>query len=416
MSDLPTRPDQQPSIVRPVGTRRPRRTRAADPRGGLRSGRVLGGGIPRTVRPQATSMRWIPTSDQLELLASLLDAGLPFVEAMATLASMAGDPRTRSAAGHVRARLAAGVDVRTVFAEAGLPSHVRILIASGERTGGLPTTLRSAAALSSKLAGLSAETRRALVYPALVLGIGIAIMTVIAIAVVPPLERTFAELGGDLPRATRAVVAASRPLASPIVLMGVPGLMAVIIALRRWATSRSSGPRLRLPGPLMAMRGVLSASQRLSGALPDRLPLVGPLRHDLRLTVASHVMATLLRGGTSFDAALQHVADELSPSRTGELFAAAAAAVRSGTSPFSDEILGRVLDPGEREMLCIGERNGLLVEQWGRVAQRRDGALERRLHGLGATLEPLLIALVGFIVGGAVFALYLPTFRVMDLL
>jgi type IV pilus assembly protein PilC len=127
-------------------------------------------------------------------------------------------------------------------------------------------------------------------------------------------------------------------------------------------------------------------------------------------------MATLLRGGTSFDAALQHVADELSPSRTGELFAAAAAAVRSGTSPFSDEILGRVLDPGEREMLCIGERNGLLVEQWGRVAQRRDGALERRLHGLGATLEPLLIALVGFIVGGAVFALYLPTFRVMDLL
>jgi type II secretory pathway component PulF len=108
-------------------------------------------------------MRWIPTSDQLELLASLLDAGVPLVEAMATLASMAGDPRTRSAAGDVRARLAAGVDVRTVFAEAGVPSHVRILIASGERTGGLPTTLRSAAALSSKLAGLSAGTRRALV-------------------------------------------------------------------------------------------------------------------------------------------------------------------------------------------------------------------------------------------------------------
>jgi type IV pilus assembly protein PilC len=67
-------------------------------------------------------------------------------------------------------------------------------------------------------------------------------------------------------------------------------------------------------------------------------------------------------------------------------------------------------------MLRVGVRNGLMGEQWSRVASRRDRAFEDLVRRMGTVIEPMLVALVGVIVGGAVLALYLPTFRVVQLL
>jgi type II secretory pathway component PulF len=95
---------------------------------------------------------------------------------------------------------------------------------------------------------------------------------------------------------------------------------------------------------------------------------------------------------------------------------AAISAVESGGSSLADDALGGALDPAEREMLAVGERTGLLAEQWERVAVRRAEDLSARIGRLGVVVEPLLVVLVGALVGGAVLALYLPTFRVLDLL
>jgi type IV pilus assembly protein PilC len=369
---------------------------------------VREGGDPgRTSTVRATRPpRWAPSADDLSLVAALLDAGLTLLDALATLESMAVDPKTRAASIHLQERVSSGGSLAAALEELSTPMHVRMLIDGGERTGGLVTAFRSAAVLTLRLEALRSEVRRALVYPGLVLAIGLAILTVIALVVVPPLERTFADLGGEIPRATRIVLVASGPLSSPTTWAVVAMVAAIAFGLR----GRAAPARIGVPAGLLAEAG------RSISAIADHLPVAGPIRRSLRLTVLAQVMASLLGGGTTLDAAMRHAAGTIGAERAQKVLREASVATAQGRSPFVLEELGRLLDPAELAMLRVGERTGLLAEQWGRVAQRRDRVLEDHIRRSNAVLEPVLVALVGAVVGGAVLALYLPTFRVMELL
>jgi type II secretory pathway component PulF len=412
-----------PSSTRPSG-------RTGSDRGDIRSrtsraaGRVRGGAErerPRT-KGSGPASRWTPTDDELDLLASLLEAGLPLVEALSTLETMAVDAPARAAVMHLEARVRSGYGLAATLDELAAPAHVRMLVDSGERTGRLVLALRRAALLTRRLEVLRSEARRALVYPSLVLAIGAGILAVIAIAVVPPLERTFIELGGELPRATRIVLAASAAISAPATWASVALALAVIIAGRRWPLLS-----VRIPVLCRASRTALAESvSRRSRSTPgigrvidritEHLPLWGPIRRGLRLTIISHVMGALIDGGVPLDSALAHVSETIGPARVAQVMREAAIATQQGLSPFVPEQLGRLLDSAEIAMLRVGERNGLAAEQWSRIAERRDRDLEGRIRRTGVIIEPILIAIVGAVVGGAVLALYLPTFRVVELL
>jgi type II secretory pathway component PulF len=358
-------------------------------------------------------MAWTPKEEDLALLAALLEAGLPLAEATGTIASMSQDPATRAAAMHLERRLDAGSSFTAALDDLLVPRHVRMLLDGGERTGRLTQALRSAAHLTRRLATLRSEFRRALIYPSLVLSIGIAILAVISLVVIPPLERTFLDLGAELPRVTRFVLAASRPFTSARLWV----LVAVVVttaALRRkrWSTDRRTPPRrvLRSLEPAVTfVRPVMDRTVR-------SLPLVGRLHHDLRMAVIAHVLASLGRGGVALDVALRSVAASLRSGPEQLILDEASDAAREGRNPFDEAQLGRMFDRAELGMLRVGEANGVLAEQWERIAHRRDRALEGRIARIGAIIEPVLVAAVGVIVGGAVLALYLPTFRVMELL
>jgi type II secretory pathway component PulF len=364
-------------------------------RGGGATGRASIGAPERTAP-------WAPSADAIDLLAALLEAGLPLTDALATIEGSAVDAPTRGAARHLKDRVRSGHDLSSSLEELAAPAHVRMLVDGGERTGRLVPALRHAARLTDRLDLLRSEARRALVYPGLVLAIGLAILVVIAVAVVPPLERTFADLGGELPRATRLVLAVSGPLSSPsawtLVVLGC----ASIVLGRRWSASSEWIP------PWVRVRRITFSA--------DHLPLWGSLRRDLRLTVLAHVMATLSEGGVPLDTALRHVSETIGSQRAAQVLREASSMTQRGSSPFVPEQLGRLLDAAELAMLGVGERTGLLAEQWSRIASRRDRALEERIRRTSVVIEPVLVALVGIVVGGAVVALYLPTFRVIELL
>jgi type II secretory pathway component PulF len=338
----------------------------------------------------------------MDLLASLLEAGLPLVDALATIEEMAVDGPTRGAVRHLRDRVRSGHDLSSALEELDAPSHVRMLVDGGERTGRLVPALRHAARLTDRLELLRSDVRRALVYPSLVLIIGLAILVVIAVAVVPPLERTFADLGGELPRATRIVLAMSGALNAPRAWAQIVLGSALVLLVRRW--SATSGP---VPSWVRSRRIPL---------LADHLPLWGRFRRDLRHTVLVHVMATLTGGGVPLDTALRHVAEMIGAQRAAQVLREAAIVTQHGASPFVPDQLGRLLDSAELAMLGVGERTGLVAEQWSRIARLRDRALEERIRRTSVVIEPVLVAIVGLIVGGAVLALYLPTFRIVELL
>jgi type IV pilus assembly protein PilC len=389
---------------------------AAGPRSRRPPGRIRGGGAHSSSTVEAPSVvglaRWRPRSQDQDLLASLLDARLPLVDTIGTLAEMSDDPRTRAAAEHIQRRVRSGGRFSVALAELSVPGHIIVLIDAGEQVGALAEALRGSARLTSRMDALRAEMRRALVYPAVVMAVGAAILAVIAVAVVPPLERTFLDLGGELPRITRLVLAVSAPLRSPTTVGA--GLAAVLLMLlrRRIRRDRARRPKARLRGARRFDAVLRSWVARAS----EQVPLIGPLRRQIRSSVIASGMATLLRGGVPLADALRSVGLGLGHLTASRILDEAARITEEGRSPFACDVLRAVLDPAELSMLSIGERNGLLAEQWERVAVRREVALEGSVRRLAVVFEPLLVVLVGAIVGGAVLALYLPTFQVLDLL
>lgn len=388
----------------PSSSARPGR-RLPDARSGLRRGRVLGGWSDRSDAHGPTgsaarrasrsvprgSVRWEPTRDQLQLLGTLVDGGVRIDDALAMLGHSAGDGPTRVGASAATSAVQAGASLGDALAQVGAPRHVVASVVSGERTGRLGESLRGAASLVGELERLQTFIRRALVYPGLVLTIGIAMTVVIATAVVPTFERTFLELGGDLPLATRLVLSLARPAGDPRLLL-VPAAVLVVVAIlvRRSPARRSPGSIARL-----LLRGVLV---------------------DLDVAVLATSMTMQLRNSVALDEALDVAADALGDASRSRAARRAAEGVRAGRGAFADDGLASMLRPAELELLSVAERTGGLADQWLRVADLRREQLDGRILRLGSTLEPLLVLLVGLLVGGIILALYLPTFRVLDLL
>ncbi len=373
---------------------------------GLPVGRALGGfAARRGRRPHLSTVSrriakptpsWRLSSDQLDLIAGLIEAGVTIEQALETLASMSRDGVTRRAAAEAAVHVRAGRPLSVVVRELGAAPAVSALLAGAERTGRTAEALRGAAELVGRLEQLAGVVRRATTYPAVVLGVGLVMLTVIAVAVVPPLERTFLDLGGELPAATRVVLGASAVLRSPWLAVG----LAVLVLARR---------------PLRAALERTPLQRALRWTL-DRAPVVRAVRRDLDVGLIARLLATMLEAGVPLVDALDVAERAVPDGRSRDHVRGARDALQQGRSALDKDGLGPLLDIAEFEILAVAERTGLLAEQWRRVAQRRATALEERITRLGSALEPLLVVIVGLVVGGAVVALYLPTFRVLELL
>jgi type IV pilus assembly protein PilC len=146
------------------------------------------------------------------------------------------------------------------------------------------------------------------------------------------------------------------------------------------------------------------------------VPIVRAVRRDLDVGLIARLLATMLDAGVPLVDALDVAERAVPDGRSRDHVRGAREALQQGRSALDEDGLGPLLDIAESEILAVAERTGLLAEQWRRVAQRRATSLEERITRLGSALEPLLVVIVGLVVGGAVVALYLPTFRVLELL
>lgn len=337
------------------------------------------------------SVRWVPGRDQLQLLGTLVDGGVRIDDALVMLEKAATDRATREGASVASRMIRSGTSLAETLGSLGAPRHVVASIASGERTGRLADALRGSATLVGEVGRMRASVRRALVYPGLILCIGLAMTVVIATTVIPSFERTFLQLGGELPFVTRIVLGVARPLGDPWVLVApTAGLLVAGLLARRSASRRASIGTMRV-----VLRRLLA---------------------DLDVAVLATLVARQLHDGVMLADALGTAADAIDHPGRRRAVHLASDGVRSGQEMTASQGLASVLRPAESELLAVAERTGALAGQWERVAAMRREQVEDRVARLTSTLEPILVLAVGLLVGGIILALYLPTFRILDLL
>lgn len=320
-------------------------------------------------------------------LATLLDAGMPLLDAMESMAR-SGYPDLRTASGEIRKALRAGERLSAAF-EAHLPAfphYVARLTELGEATGELPRTLADAATRMEQQVALKSEIRSALTYPAFLAVAGVAITVFMFLVVVPRFETLIGDNRDNLPLISVLVLSASAVFREHVLLFGIAaaGLVAGAVSIAR------------APGARERVRGLL-----------DRLPLVGLFLRRAELADWTRTMGVALKNGadliTAFDLSARAVRSPVF--RQGLI--EARRALRAG-EPL-DEAVGNAiaLDRTFTDLLRTGRQAAALDRMLLFIADILDDESRERAKRLTTLAEPIAIVLIALVVGTLVVAILL---------
>ncbi|WP_156760509.1 type II secretion system F family protein [Microbacterium karelineae] len=328
--------------------------------------------------------------------ATLVGAGVPLVRSLDALADQTERPSMATAIRALRQDVVAGSALsQAIGAQPRIfPPIVRHMVRAGETAGFLDEALARAATVLEADQRLRTKVRSAMVYPAVVLGIMVVIVTAMLMFVVPIFESMFDDLGGELPVPTRILVVLSSNLwwiLPATVVMGI----AVAILFRR---------ARRIPDQRRVLDGI---------AL--RLPVFGPLNQKVAMSRFARNLGMLLGAGVPVLEALEVVEATVGNRRVADVVGLARDAVRDGRS-LSDPLARnpKIFPPLVAHMLRVGEDSGEVESMLEKVAAFYDDDVEATTDALTSLLEPLLIVVLGVAIGAMVVALYLPMFSIYD--
>jgi type IV pilus assembly protein PilC len=325
-------------------------------------------------------------------LVMLLDAGIPLLRSLKTLSVRTQHPRLKS----VVRQVADQVEQGNRFSAA-LAMHPRVfsplfvnVVKIGEAGGILESSLRRLAEVLESKASIRRRILAACAYPIAAIVVAITILAIVMTVAIPKFEQAYQELGANLPKPTKAIIAMSKFMRQDY-LIYIPIIVAVIVLI--WLIGRSvPGKRFfdwcRLRLPLLSNINVRIAIARTTRTLGSLLTAGIPLLEALRITVQSSENVLVAE-------AAQRIHDTLE--RGGKL----------------EEQLRRehhVFPPIVTDMIAIGDEAGALDVMLNKLAETYDEEVESTLRGLTAIVEPALIVALGCVVVFIALALLLPYF------
>lgn len=324
-------------------------------------------------------------------LSVMIDAGMPLVECLDTLGRHEAHRPFREAVLQTRVAVEGG----SSLAEA-MRAHPRIfdplytnMIAAGEAGGILDTILKRLAAHIEKAAKLKAQVRSALTYPIAVVSIASVVVGVILWKVIPAFDDLFAGLGAALPLPTRVVIASSDALVSYFPLVVAAAVAAAFGFSRFRATARGG---------------------RFVDAALLRLPALGPVLRKVAVARFCRTLATLLGSGVPLLAGLEITAKTAGNAVIEDAVLVSRAAIERGETVSAPLRRAGVFPPMVTQMINVGETSGTLDAMLAKVADFYEEEVDAAVAGMLTLLEPVMIALLGVVIGGIVIAMYLPIF------
>lgn len=330
-------------------------------------------------------------------LAAMLDAGLPMVEALGILATRSTRPRMRAILEQTRIEIEAGVPLAEALRQQGAVFGPMFLgmIAVGESAGALDRILVRLADHIDKSLRLKEQVTRALIYPAAVVAVAGCVTAALLLFVIPVFAELFAGFGQALPLPTRVVIAASEVTATYGAYAVLLVMLAAIAVVRAYAAPTG--------------RAVLDEALL-------KVPLVGSLLAKSAVARVTACLATLLSAGVAILDALAITAATSGNTAVERTVLAARAAVEGGR-PLADPLgASGIFEPMVCQMIAVGERTGGLDTMLERAAAFCEAEVDRVVAGTLALLEPAIMLVLGLVMGGLVISMYLPVFRLGNVL
>jgi general secretion pathway protein F len=324
-------------------------------------------------------------------LVSLLDAGLSLVEALEALAERESTTGAHRTLERVLGRLYEGQTLATALGEhpRTFPPLYIASVRASERSGALREALTRYIAYEVQADALRKTLVNACIYPAVLLGAGVLVMLFLMGYVVPRFSAIYADVGTDLPAASRLLLEWGQ-------LMDEHAGLISILAL-----GSLCGSVYGLSRP-MARAAV--------GAWVARIPAVGRQLHVYQLARLYRTTGMLLRGGIPAVSALQ-MSSGLVRASSQAAYAAATQAVREGQSLAQAMEQNGLTTPVAARMLRVGERSGNMGEMMERIASFCDEELARWVAIITKLIEPVLMTVIGLIIGVIVVLMYFPIFQ-----
>lgn len=324
-------------------------------------------------------------------LFALQEAGLTLVEAIEGLAEKESAGHTRTVLDHLKTQLHQGRtlsqsmnDLPEVF-----PALFVSTVRATERTGDLPDALRRYIAYQSQLEVVRKKIVSASIYPVLLMAVGALVMLFLLGYVVPKFSHIYEDIQGDLPLMSRLLLEAGKFLEANGLVAGI-AFVAACIAIARMA--------------------MLPEVRRWIGTRLWSIPAIGERMRLYQLARFYRTLGMLLRGGTPVVTALDMAAGLLSPALRGSL-ALATQSIREGRAISDAMSANNLTTPVGLRMLRVGERSGRMDEMMERVAAFYDDEISRWVDWFTKLFEPLLMAVIGVVIGAIVVLMYLPVFE-----
>jgi len=326
-------------------------------------------------------------------LATMMKAGVPLLQAFDIVGRGNSNPNVSRLLADLRADVETGTSLSAAFRK--FPQQFSDLycnlIEAGEAAGILESILERLATYMEKIEGIKAKIKSALMYPVAVILVAFIVVAVIMVFVIPSFKEVFSSFGADLPAPTRLVIAISEAFVQyGLLILGV--LVAASVGLARvWR--RSAG------------------LQRLSDQLLLRLPVFGPLVRKSIIARWTRTLATLFAAGVPLVEALDSVGGAAGNSVYREATTGIQHEVSTGVSLTHAMSQSRVFPSMVLQMCAIGEESGSLDHMLGKAADFYEAEVDDTVAGLSSLLEPIIIVFLGSVVGGIVVSMYLPIFK-----
>jgi type IV pilus assembly protein PilC len=326
-------------------------------------------------------------------LATMLAAGIPLVQAFEIVGNGNDKPAMQKLILDVKMDVEGGSSLHEALGKHPLyfdDLYVN-LVEAGEQAGALENLLDKVATYKEKTEALKKKVKKALFYPAAVLVVAIIVTLILLIFVIPQFESLFKGFGADLPAFTQFVIDLSKFVQEKGVFLAIiagGAAYAFVYFKKRSRAMREFLDRLalKLPiiGPILNKAAIARYARTLSTMFAAGVPLVEALESVAGAT-----------GNIVYETAVLRMRDEVA---TGTRLQRA----MENTGLFPNMVI---------QMVAVGEESGALDEMTGKVATFYEADVDNAVDSMSSLLEPLIMAILGVLVGGLVIAMYLPIFK-----